>query len=308
MPWLDWAGRHQLSGPAVVIRLSSSSGLSAPRTRASISFHRPGRRVERSAHGHLDLHVEPALIALGHQLETDDGHQGEGSEQEHDGCGHHHSRFAERPLDHPAVGHVDRTERGDTLVRHLAALRTSRSQRAAAAGISVRATNSAQSRAKLTVIANWLKKMPAKPEMKTTAGRRPPCQCAGGDRHRYLVAAGDRSGGGAFSLVQPAVDALEHHDRAVDQHADSERDAGQRDHVQGESVEVHQGDRGEDRDRDRGADDQGRPQVAEEEHQHEHRQRGAEQGSQLDVVHRLPDELGAVHQDRDLGAARRSRG
>ena len=45
---------------------------------------------------------------------------------------------------------------------------TSRSQRAAAAGISVRATNSAQSRAKLTVIASWLKKMPAKPEMKTT--------------------------------------------------------------------------------------------------------------------------------------------
>ena len=128
-------------------------------------------------------------------------------------------------------------------------------------------------------------------------------QGAGSDRHRHLVAAGNRGGGGPFALVEPAVDALEHHDRTVDQHADSKRDAGQGDDVQGEAVEVHQSDRRQHRDRDGGGDDQGRSYVAEEEEEHQDRQRGAEHRPHLDVVHGLPDEGGAVHEDRDLGAA-----
>ena len=92
--------------------------------------------------------------------------------------------------------------------------------------------------------------------------------------------------------VSCAVDVLEDDDGAVDQHADADGDAAERDDVQRHPREVHERKSGDDADRNGDGDDHGGAQTAQEQEQDEGRQQRADAGADLDVGHRRLDERG----------------
>src|SRR6185436_12620525 len=85
------------------------------------------------------------------------------------------------------------------------------------------------------------------------------------NRRPYFLAAFDRRGHPILAvLLHVSERVLEHDDRAVDNHADAERQTSKRHRVERQPGEVEQRERADDRDRNRGADDERRPEVAEE--------------------------------------------
>ena len=105
-----------------------------------------------------------------------------------------------------------------------------------------------------------------------------------------------------------AVDVLQHHDGAVHQHADAQRQAAQGHDVEGEVAGRHQGDGDQDGDGDGAADHQGAPEAAQEQPHHQHRQRGAAEGRRRGVAQRAADvarlvvDRGDLHRFRDQPA------
>ena len=122
------------------------------------------------------------------------------------------------------------------------------------------------------------------------------------DRHGHLAASGQGRLAGFQSLLAVAVDVLQNDDRVVDEHADAQGQAAERDGIQREAVEVHQGERRDHRNGDRGSDDEGARQAAEEHEQDEHGQQAPYGGGGLDVPDRGVDEIRRVHRlvDRDV--------
>ncbi len=93
----------------------------------------------------------------------------------------------------------------------------------------------------------------------------------------------------------PAEDVLEHHDGVVDEHPDPEGDSSQGHDVQGEPVEIHQDERGDDRYRDGSPDDKRAPDIAQEEQKDDDRENASLDGRIGDVRDRLPDVFRGIH-------------
>ena len=87
-----------------------------------------------------------------------------------------------------------------------------------------------------------------------------------------------------------AEHALEHHDRAIEQVSDRERQPSQGHEIEGEAEPIHDDEGREHRNRDGERDDQGGAELAQEGEQHRHREQGAQPAGDRDVRNRILDE------------------
>ena len=105
-------------------------------------------------------------------------------------------------------------------------------------------------------------------------------------------------------LLHVAVDVLHHHDGVVDDEADGERQAEQRNVVDAEVEQIHRAERGDQRDRHRQRRDDGRGDFAQEQEDHHDDQRDGQRQRELHVVHGVADRRRAVVEHVQGGAAR----
>ena len=98
----------------------------------------------------------------------------------------------------------------------------------------------------------------------------------------------------AAALCQTSVDALDHDDGIVDEHAGAQRQPTQRDDVQALIGEPHQKQRREDRNRDGGRDDECGAGGTKEDGEHGHRQQYPQARGVLQIGERVDHQRGVV--------------
>ncbi len=89
---------------------------------------------------------------------------------------------------------------------------------------------------------------------------------------------------GTFALLQVAIAVLQHHDGVVDDPADRDGEAGQRQNVEREAADGGAEQRHQNAGRQGHGRDQSGPQAAEEQEDHENRETGADQALVDQVV------------------------
>ena len=122
------------------------------------------------------------------------------------------------------------------------------------------------------------------------------CRCD--DRIRNLFCALDGRTGRCDAALAQADDVFHDDDGIVHQHADAEREAGQRHDVQREVREIHQNQRKQNRERDADADHDRRTDVPQEQCQNQNRQQCAEQHAGQNILYDQGD-VGALVHHRD---------
>jgi len=103
------------------------------------------------------------------------------------------------------------------------------------------------------------------------------------------------------------MDVFHHHDRIVHDEADRDDDRHQRQVVQAETEDVHQGETGDQRDTEHRRDNQRRRQLAQEQRHHRDHQQDRDQQGDLDFVQRGANGLRAVDQGFHLHRGRQHR-
>ena len=104
-----------------------------------------------------------------------------------------------------------------------------------------------------------------------------------------------------------AVDVLDHDDGVVDDEADSDREGHQREIVEAEAHEIHEGGRAQQGEGDRDARDQRRPEAAQEQEDHGDDESHGDEERALNVGDGGTDGLGPVREDLDLDRRRERR-
>ena len=112
---------------------------------------------------------------------------------------------------------------------------------------------------------------------------------------------------GGSPCLDVAHDVLDHDDRVVDDEADGDGEAHQRQIVEAVAQHVHHAEGADQRQRHGDAGNDGRPQVAQEQEDHHHHQADGEQQGELHVGDRVADRLRAVGHQVDMDRSAGSR-
>ena len=119
-------------------------------------------------------------------------------------------------------------------------------------------------------------------------------QGGGGDGAAHLRGPLDCRFPQRHSVFQMTEDVFHHHDGVVHQHARPQGQPSQGHDVEGQPVEIHQIESGDDRDRDRDTHHQGGTEAPQKEIKHHHCQDDPDQGGFFHFVYRAADEAGLV--------------
>ncbi len=111
----------------------------------------------------------------------------------------------------------------------------------------------------------------------------------------------------AHAMLEMALDVLDHHDRVVDDDADREHQAEQRQIVDRESKRRHHGKRADQRNRNGDDGNDGRPPALQEHQHHDHDQHHGLVDRLDQLAHRLRDEFGRVVADVVVEPFRKAR-
>ena len=123
------------------------------------------------------------------------------------------------------------------------------------------------------------------------------------DGHADLGGPGDTGLVGSFAFLEMPVDVLDDDDGVVDEHADAQGQASERQQVEGVAGRVEGDEGGDDGQGDGQADDEGRPPVPQEGEDEEDGQKAAHPGVGDRIAGRLLDHIALVHGDVEDGIA-----